>query len=58
MNQCQLFCELLCAHAKDNKKYVSKKYHVFHEHNKLANQEVNCDVISNVMTFLTLRVKV
>ena len=40
------------------KKYVSKKYHVFHSPHKPANQEVNFDVISYVMTFLTLRVKV
>ena len=25
INQCQLFCEYHCTHAKDNKKYVSKK---------------------------------
>ena len=40
------------------KKYVSRKKHVFHAPDKPANQEVNFDVISNVMTFLTLRVKV
>ena len=50
-----IFCEFHCTHAKDDKKkYVSKKYHVFHAPNKPANQEVNFDVISNVMTFLTL----
>ena len=37
--------------------YVSKKKHVFHAPDKFANQEVNYDVVSNVMTFLTLRVK-
>ena len=54
MNQCQLFCKFKCTHAKDNtgKKYVNKKYHVFHAPDKPANQEVNFDVISNVMTFL------
>ena len=36
------------------KKKVCKKYHVFHASDKPANQEVNFDVISNMMTFLTL----
>ena len=40
------------------KKDVSKKLHIFHAVNRPANQEVNFDVISNVMTFLTLHVKV
>ena len=39
-------------------RYVSKKLHVFHATDKSSNQEVNFDVINNVMTFLTLRVKV
>ena len=58
MNPCQLFCEFHFTHAMDNKKYVSKKLHVFHETDRPANQEVNFDVICNVMMFLTLRVKV
>ena len=37
------------------KKYVSKKKHVFHVPDNNTNQVVNVDVISNVMTFLTLR---
>ena len=40
------------------KKYVSKKSHIFHAPEKPANQEANFNVISNVMTFLTLHVKV
>ena len=40
------------------KKYVSKKYYVFHAPDKPSNQEVNFDVICNAMTFLTLRMKV
>ena len=58
MIQCQLFCKFHCTHAKDNKKYVSKKYHIFHAPGKSVNQEVNFDVISNVISFLKLRVKV
>ena len=58
MYQCQLFSEFYLTHAKDNKTYVSKKYHVLHAPDKTATQEVNFDVSSNVMTFLTLRVKV
>ena len=37
---------------------VSKKEHVFHAPDNHSNKEVNVDVISNVMTFLTLRFKV
>ena len=40
------------------KKYVIKKKHVFHAPDKPKNQEVNFDVISNIMTFRPLRVKV
>ena len=40
------------------KKSVSKKGHVFHAPDNHSNKEVNVDVISNVMTFLTLRFKV
>ena len=40
------------------KKLVSKKEHVFHAPDHHSNKEVNVDVISNVMTFLTLRFKV
>ena len=40
------------------KKVVSKKEHVFHAPDNHSNKEVNVDVISNVMTFLTLRFKV
>ena len=36
----------------------SKKEHVFHAPDNNSNKEVNVDVISNVMTFLTLRFKV
>ena len=32
------------------KKYVSKKYHVFHAPDNPKNQKVNFDVINNVMT--------
>ena len=32
--------------------------HVFNAPDKPANQEVNFDIISNVMTFLMLRIKV
>ena len=58
MNQCQLFCEFNCTHAEDNKKYVSKKLHVFHALITQINQKVNFDAISNAIMFLTLRVKV
>ena len=58
MNQCQFFCEFTCIHAKDNKKVYLQEKACFHAPNKPANQEVNFDVISNVMTFLALRVKV
>ena len=37
------------------KKYISKKYHVFHAPDNSPNQKVNFDVISKVMK---LRVKV
>ena len=60
MNQCQLFCEFRCTHVKDNKQvgYASKTYHAFHTPDNHSNQKANVDVISiNVMTFLTLRVK-
>ena len=40
------------------KKVVGKKGHVFHAPDNHSNKEVNVDVISNVMTFLTLRFKV
>ena len=36
-------------------KVVSKKEHVFHGPDNHSNKKVNVDVISNVMTFLTLR---
>ena len=36
----------------------SKKEHVFHAPDNHSNKEVNVDVISNVMTFLTSRFKV
>ena len=58
MNQCQLLCELNSRHAKDNKKYVSKKKHVYLAPDKRANQEVNFDAISNIITFLALHVQV
>ena len=58
MKQCQLFCEFYCTHAKDNKKVGWREKACFYAPDKPANQEVNFDVISNVMTFLTLRVKV
>ena len=38
--------------------YVSKKYHVFHAPDNYSNQDFNVDVISNIMTFLTLHVKI
>ena len=37
------------------KKVVSKKENFFHAPDNHSNKEVNVDVISNVMTFLTLR---
>ena len=40
------------------KKVVSKKGHVFHAPDNHSNKEVNIDVISNVITFLTLGFKV
>ena len=40
------------------KKIVSKKGRVFHASDNHSNREVNVDVISNVMTFLTLCFKV
>ena len=40
------------------KNVFSKKEHVFHAPDNHSNKEVNADVISNVMTFLTLRFKV
>ena len=40
------------------KKYVTKKQHVFNAPDNHSNQEVDIDVISNVMTFLTSRIKV
>ena len=58
MNQCQLLCEFHCTHVKDNENYASKQYHVLNAPDIHSNQEVNVDVISNVMTFLTLGVKV
>ena len=61
MNQCQFFCKFHCTHVKYNKKtYVTKKQHVFHApgHDNHSNQEVDIDVISNVMKFLTSRIKV
>ena len=40
------------------KRDVSKKEHVFHVPDNHSNTESNVDVISNVMTFLTSRIKV
>ena len=40
------------------KKFVRKKEHVFLAPDNHSNNAVNVDVISNVMTFLTLRFKV
>ena len=40
------------------RKVDSKKENVFHAPDNHSNKEVNVDVISNVMTFLTLRFKV
>ena len=40
------------------KKVFGKKEHVFHAPDNHSNKEVNVDVISNVMAFLTLRFKV
>ena len=40
------------------KKYVGKKWYVFHAPDKPAKQEVNFVVIRNFMMFLTLLVKV
>ena len=40
------------------KKYVTKKQHVFHAPDNHSNQEVDIDVTSNVMTFLTSRINV
>ena len=58
MNQFQLFSVNSTAHMlKIIKRYVSKKWHFFPALDEPANSEVNFDVISNVMTFLTLRVK-
>ena len=34
---------------------VNKKEHVFHAPDNNSNKDVNFDVISNVITFLTLR---
>ena len=39
-------------------KCVSMKWHVCHAPDKPANQDVSFDVISNIMTFLMLRIKV
>ena len=40
------------------KKYRGRKYLVFYVPEYHSNQEVNVDVISNVMMFLTLHIKV
>ena len=40
------------------KKVISKRENVFHAPDNHSNKEVNVDVISNVMTFLTWRFKV
>ena len=40
------------------KKVVSKKGHAFNAPDNHSNKEINVDVISNVMTFLTLHFKV
>ena len=40
------------------KRVVSRKEHVFHAPDNHSNTDYNVDVISNVMTFLTLRFKV
>ena len=58
MNQCQLFCNSIAHILRIMKRYISKKLYASHAPDKPANQEVNFDVISNVMTFLTLCVKV
>ena len=57
MNQCQLFCKFHCTHAKDNKKSMLARKSMFFM--RMANPQIrNFAVISNVMTFLTLCVKV
>ena len=38
------------------KNYASKQYHVLNAPDNHSNQEVKVDVISNVMTFLKVRV--
>ena len=57
MNQCQLFCEFHYTHTKEKKSMSARSSMFFHASDKSTNQEVNFDVISNVMTFLTLHVK-
>ena len=57
MNQCKLSVNSIAHMLKIIKKDVSKKWHVFHAPDKPTKQEVNFDVISNVMTFPTVRVK-
>ena len=54
MNQCNFFCDYHCTHAKDNKKSILARNYMFFTHP----QEFNLDIISNVITFLALRVKV
>ena len=54
-NRCKRFCKFHRTHVKVIKMVVSKKEHVFNAPDNHSNKEVNVDVISNVMTFLTLR---
>ena len=58
MHHCQLSVNSIAHMLRIIKKYVCKKQHVFHAPDKPANQDVNFDVISNIMTFLMLHVKV
>ena len=58
MNQCKLFCKFRCTHVKDNRKVCYLEVECFNAPDNHSNQEVNVNVISNVMTFLTSRIKV
>ena len=58
MNQVQLFSDFHFTHAKDNVKSMLPRNSIFLQTpDKPANQENNFDVISHVITFLTLVLK-
>ena len=58
MNQCQISANFIAHTLRIMKKYASTQYHVLNAPDNHSNREVNIDIISNVMTYLTLRVEV